>query len=52
MLSIIQPVAVIVGGLPAFINGNTLLAMCEGNAESDCSACMIYIDGVADESLR
>jgi hypothetical protein len=43
MLSIIQPVAVIVGGLPAFINGNTLLAMC------DRSACMIYIDGVADE---
>ena len=49
MLSIIQPVAVIVGGLPAFIDGNTLLAMCEGNAESDRSACMIYIDGVADE---
>ena len=49
MLSIIQPVAVIVGGLPAFINGNTLLAMCEGNAESDRSACTIYIDGVADE---
>ena len=53
MLSLIKPIVLTMlvaapGGYPSFLNGNTLLALCEGD-NARRTDCMVYIEGVADD---
>jgi len=53
MLSLIKPIVLTMlvaapGGYPSFLNGNTLLALCEG-VNAGRTDCMVYIEGVADD---
>jgi hypothetical protein len=50
-LLIIKPaifIFLVAGGVPAYVNGNQLLLICEGDAEAR-GVCMTYITGAVDE---